>query len=359
MATISTDLRAHLESTGGLPVLGYTVLWHLVGATAPHTDVLAAFDAAGWKDLAPDEPSLGVALKRAVAAWVRQRSGGPRLVADGAELADDGSGTADRALIRTINRKNSTWLAYALIVESIDLGALGLSHATDLRILLNKEDGTLVVTTEAKGNVNQALAESYAIQAELKPIWQQYRELLMARDVSRALLRVLHTMNAATIREGGGTYFVPATADNEDRLGRLRGIFGALDRVKKSGSPFLLALPQIDVAGARQQLAHATHKSIEAELAETERRLQRILDAEAGSVRPSTLTRQLAEFRQLREKTTAYAELLGMRQDTITATLDKLTAQAKTVILKGAFGDEDADDDEAPAPAPAPAEAAK
>src|SRR6476661_8432493 len=110
-----------LLATGDLPVLGWTLSWHLSGVEIQHADLVTLLKDNHLEAWIPGEPTQRQALRRAVEEWIRQRAnrqGGPRL-ANEAALRDDGSGNAQRALVRCINRAGSQFLIYELVVENV------------------------------------------------------------------------------------------------------------------------------------------------------------------------------------------------------------------------------------------------
>jgi len=333
------------ERTAALPLLGHTVSWRFSGIEIRHDEFAWRLLAADFAHAAPKPPTPRAALRRALIAWLgdRARAGaGPALGWDADELDDAGGGTAQRALIRVINRRGGDWLVFALVAEDIDLAALGLSYGTSLRFLLEKATGRLVCTADATGEAD-AVLESAQLEAEIQPYWRRYRAILVAADVSRAVRAIVAGLGAVSLRHGGGYYFVPDR--RRDELARLRHLVADLP-TRPGHEPFLLTLPQVDAPAARRQLARAAHVDFMAELGALDADLQRFLDAPEGTVRPRTIVGRLAAFRALRVKADAYAELLGMRQERIVGQLAGLVAKAGAVVLRGT--DVEADDDDVP-----------
>ena len=318
-----------------LPLLGHTVSWRFSGIELPHDDFARRLGAAGFARAVPKPPTARAALRRALIAWIgdRARAGaGPALGWDADELDDAGGGTAQRALIRVINRRGGEWLVFALVAEDVDLVALGLSYGTSLRFLLEKATARLVCTADATGEAD-AVLESAQLEAALQPYWRRYRAVLVAADVSRAVRAVVDGLGAVSLRHGGGYYFVPDS--RRDELARLRHLVADLP-TRPGHEPFLLALPQVDAPAARRQLAQAAHADFMADLGAMDADLQRFLDAPEGTVRPRTIAGRLAACKALRIKADAYAELLGMRRERIVAQLAGLVAKAGAVVLRGA-----------------------
>ena len=151
------DLNGVETSTSQLPLIGYTVFWRLAGIRVSHPDLDRALQATGFDKYLPDTPTPRVALRRALAEWIRakpaNRSRALQLQQDDEDRDENGGGHR-RTMIRVINRAGSEHLVYALVAEDIDFSALGLSYGTALRILLHKKTGEMICTTDAEGVIN-------------------------------------------------------------------------------------------------------------------------------------------------------------------------------------------------------------
>ena len=132
-------------------------------------------------------------------------------------------------LVLSFDRAGSEHLVYALVAEDIDFSALGLSYGTALRILLNKKTGEMICTTDAEGLID-AQRESQQVTDELMPYWRQYRDLFIARDLSQMVREIIDGMNAVSLRQAGGVYFVPES--ERDSLSRLRQLIAGIPRVR-------------------------------------------------------------------------------------------------------------------------------
>jgi hypothetical protein len=327
-----------LEDVGNIPLLGYTVAWRFSGIEVQHADLKQRLTDAGFGAYLPDKPTARTALRRAILEWSAARAAaghGPAVKSGVSDVDDTGTGKAQRALIRVINTKTTAWMVFVIIAEDIDLTAYGLSFDTDLRILLEKATGRLICTTQQRGDAS-TIHQAPHITAALAPHWAKHREQHTSGDVSRVVSAIVKDLQAVTLRDGGGFYFVPIS--QRDTLLRLRTFVADLP-VREGQAPFMLVLPQIDVQSARRQLAHAAHTDFMDELAAMEKDLQRFLDAKPGTVKAQTIAERLVAFRLTREKAHAYLDLMGMRQESIVKRLDDLTAKAKTIVLNGTISD--------------------
>ena len=167
------------------PLIGYTVFWRLAGIRVSHPDLDRALQATGFDKYLPHPPTPRVALRRALAEWIKAKQQIARSLQRQKDDEEDeaNGGVRRRTLIRVINRAGSEHLVYALVAEDIDFSLLGLSYGTALRILLHKKTGEMICTTDAEGVID-AQRESRRVSEELAPYWRHYRDLFISRDLS-------------------------------------------------------------------------------------------------------------------------------------------------------------------------------
>lgn len=393
----ATTIRDLEGSTGTLPVLGYTVQWNLRHVEISHQELVKTLQRVGFITTGPGRPSPTTALRRALVRWLHNRAtalNAPQLEgslefelgeADDWDEEDDFSsgaattttettGTAGRKgpesgnshapsrsrsrsqknLIRKINNPQSDWLVFGLVVEHLDLAALGLSYATRLRVFLHKKTGTIRVSqaeagiepdapdenenengvefdTEADDGAtdNEGLAH---VRQEVERLFHHYREHHQARDVSRLLRLIVNRLDSFSLRRLGGVYFVPQ--QHQPELDHVRKVVEGLPApAGEVSDKFLLILPILDGAGAKKGLAGAAHRDFMAELATMQVDLDRLAgEAENHRVRAATVAGRLKEYRELRAKAEVYAELLDMQGEKVLASLQKLTGQATQLL---------------------------
>jgi uncharacterized protein DUF6744 len=254
------DLNGVEASTSQFPLLGYTVFWRLAGIRISHPDLEQALQTTGFEKYLPDPPTPRVALRRALAEWIRakQRIARDPQLQQNDEDHDENNGGGRRTLIRVINRAGSEHLVYALVAEDIDFSMLGLSYGTALRILLHKKTGEMICTTDAEGVID-AQRESQQVTDELMPYWRQYRDLFIARDLSEMMREIIDGMNAVSLRQAGGVYFVPAS--ERDSLLRLRQLIADIPQVVDL-DPFVCTLGVPDAVEAKRGLSKAVHAGL-------------------------------------------------------------------------------------------------
>jgi hypothetical protein len=326
------DLNGVEASTSQFPLIGYTVFWRLAGIRVSHPDLEQALQATGFDKYLPDPPTPRVALRRALAEWIKTK----QRIARNLQLQQDdedkdGNGGRRRTLIRVINRAGSDHLVYALVAEDIDFSVLGLSYGTALRILLHKKTGEMICTTDAEGVID-AQRESRRVTDELAPYWRQYRDLFIARDLSEMMREIINGMSAVSLRQAGGVYFVPT--GERDSLLRLRQLITDIPQVTGL-DPFVCALGVPDAVEAKRGLSKAIHAGLLDEINSLRGDIGRL--SESGDrLREKTITQRLVIYKQLKAKAEMYQDLLGMRQDQVRAGIAGLEREALSLLTSEA-----------------------
>src|SRR6266540_2530978 len=325
------DLNGVEASTSQLPLIGYTVFWRLAGIRVSHPGLERALQKTGFDKYLPDPPTPRVALRRALAEWIKTKqriTRNLRLQQDGEEQ-DENDGGRRRTLIRVINRAGSEHLVYALVAEDIDFGMLGLSYGTALRILLHKKTGEMICTTDAEGVID-AQRESQQVTDELMPYWRQYRDLFIERDLSEMMREIVAGMNAVSLRQAGGVYFVPAS--ERDSLFRLRRLIADIPQVADL-DPFVCALGVPDAVEAKRGLSKAVHAGLLDEISLLRGDLGRL--SESGDrLREKTIAQRMVMYKRLKAKAEMYRELLGMREDEVRVGIAALEREALNLLAE-------------------------
>jgi len=322
------DLTSIEASTTQLPLVGYSVFWRVHGIRVKHHELEHALDAAGLKDFLPDPPTPRKALRRALEAWIAAKEREAYLHPTPNRTNDPDE--KKRTLIRVINRAGNENLVFALVAEDIDYRALGLSYATDLRILLHKKTGAMVCTTNATGAID-AFSESQQVASELQPYWREFKELHIAGDLSEMVREIIDSLEATSLRRAGGVYFVPAS--KREGLGRLRGLIVRLPR-GGGQEPFICALGIPDAQETKRHLVQAVHAGMLDEIAGMQADLNRLSQG-SENMREGMVGQRLAVYQQVKAKAQIYADLLGMRQETIRSAVSRLETQARNLLLQG------------------------
>lgn len=336
MLNITAEQAAQLHETGGLPLLGHTLSWLVRDVDTPHkrlVDALKAHDLTAW---VPNATTPREALRRALYEWIRSERGNlPRLAGD--SLKDDGTGSASRSLVRPLNDPTRDVMRFALVTEHVNLSDLGLSYGAKVYFTLNKRTGDFLAVIIEDSQMNDRVREEREREfyRAVAPKYLHYREQVTSADVARAVrVNVVETMAAISLRENGGYYFVPAT--QSEKVEQLRAFFADLS---DAGDLFLLALPQIDTAAAKRELAQFSHIAFEQEIATLTADVQLLLDRK--TVKPETLHATIGKVQQVRAKAESYGALLNMRQDTIASALDQVLALTKRVMSETEIADDE------------------
>jgi len=319
------DLATIEASTAELPLVGYTIFWRLAGLRVKHQNLCDLLEQFGLKTFAPDPPTPRKALRRALEAWIASKEASAAAASGGA----GGEDHQQRTLIRVINQAGRENLVFALVAEDVNLAQLGLSYATDLRILLEKKTGAMVCTTTSRGAID-AFTESQRVSAELSPFWGEYKDLHVAGDLSETIISIVTGMEATSLRRSGGLYFVPRSRQGD--LERLRAFVAALPHADW-GEPFVCAVGVPDTAKTKKQMAQALHAGMMDEVGAAVSDLKRITES-SDTVREKTVQQRLLAYRRLKARAQIYADLLEMNQEAIRSAVSRLEAQARALLMK-------------------------
>jgi hypothetical protein len=298
MTMTTTNLVAidsNLSTAGGL------VYWQLHGGVL-HASLCAAWREAGLEDAwLPAPVTAETALRRALD-----------------ELADR------RTLVRPLEGRGS----WAVVQEHVVDGEL--AHGTVLRAKL------------AVGGLDLRGADELA--ERVRVAYAAHRAELSAADISLWLTRVMARLDAVTLRDRGGVYFVPA-----DRVEVLRRVVGALREVSES---VVYQIPAVRCDQAADAVLAAVEGEARAEIASIESYLAE--DTEHGQ---RALKTRVETIGQVREKVARYEELFDRRLDSVRAGLAELRLRVAGLLVtagaaaEGREGERVLELDDRPAPA--------
>jgi hypothetical protein len=328
-----TITLSQIENQTGADFLGYVVNWRLMNIRVQEADLKAALERAGFSNHLPAPPSPRKALRRALEAWIsertQQRTGIAQTVRNSSSTNDDDENQKETTLIRVINKAGAEHLVFGIVSENVDFNKLGLSYGTQLRILLHKKTGEILCTTDAAGVIS-AQNESTQVTNELIPYFNEFRHLFFTEDLSKMVHGIVTSMNAVSLRKEGGIYFVPNA--ERQQIGLAKELIASLPTTADE-QPYLFALPVTNTEIAKADVALAIHYGFLDELRTMASDLDRFAQAEPGTVKPETIANRLLQYKYVKEKVGMYATLLSMQQDNIVKGLEALTSKAQTIVL--------------------------
>ena len=329
---------------GTLPVLGYNLWWDIRGVRVDAHTLEALYRQYGFLPFLPEPPTDLTALKRALHVWRRARQ-----EATAATLAQAGTPVRKREvklLIRGINQRGTKHAVFGLVGEQINFDLLGLRYATEARILIEKlppderaqREPAIVCTTEAEGLI-EAEDEARSLTEEIRPLWHEALTTYLASDISGSILQIIESLSSTVkVRDAGGVYFV--AAQDEATLRRLQQLIQQLPLEGNGPAPCLILLPVPDEKRAKAELALAVQRGFLAELHVAGTKLED-LRGKSKQIGASTIAARLIQVRQIRDRAATYADLLGMQQEVIQQSVERLTQRAQQFL-------EDVDGDEEP-----------
>jgi hypothetical protein len=221
-------------------------------------------------------------------------------------------------------------MAFVLVEERVSFKRLGLRHGTALRVILAKDakQKQFYCTTTAAGLAAQQ--EANQITQELGPYFTQFTGLLLPEDLSKMMRLILASLDAVSLRRGGGIYLVPQA--HESALSRLATLIAALPH-QPGSQPYCTLLPVVDEVAARQGLSAAVFDGLLAEIAAARVELQRSVDAPAGTVKPETIAKRQAEITTLQTKIQIFETLVGGQKARLAQECQALQQTALQVLL--------------------------
>ena len=287
-------------------------------------------------------------LKRAILRWMRDRATGDKKESLGIEDKDE------KGMLRAVTSGSTAdILCYAIVTEKRDLDQWGLSYLTNVRVFYNQPGDTIIVN---KG-VGQDMSYDQDLQNSFLPFWEKYRDVYVAEDIGRLVPRVIATLQSATLKDGGGTYFVPY--EQRAALQTLKDIVELQipTAPNQERAVNLTAIPVIDRPSTKKNMATLAFKAMEAEIVAMQKDLERFIeevktpvrDRKTGEikkdkdgnikytkVREDTITDRIKAYGQTKAKVQIFKERLGLQEADLLARLAELEATAKTVITTAA-----------------------
>jgi hypothetical protein len=330
--TRPTITLSTIENQTGPEFLGYVVNWRLMNIRVQEADLKMALERAGFSNHLPTLPTPRKALRRALEAWIAERTqqqSGTRQTITTAASDDDDENEKESTLIRVINKAGAEHLVFGLVSENVNFNKLGLSYGTQLRILLHKKTGEILCTTDADGVIS-AQNESTQVTAAITPYFNEFRRLYFTDDLSKMVHAIVTSMNAVSLRKEGGVYFVPHAERRQIELAK--ELIASLPTTGLD-QPYLLAIPVINNEVAKADVALAIHHGFLDELKLMASDLDRFAQAEPGTVRSETISNRLLQYKYVKEKVGMYATLLSMQKDDIVNGLESLTRKAQEIVL--------------------------
>src|SRR5215510_15031071 len=142
---------------------------------------------------------------------------------------------------------------------------------------------------------------------------------------------IIDGMNAVSLRQAGGVYFVP---ENErDALFRLRQLIAGIPLPAgcRRSESFVCALGVPNADEAKRGLSKAVHAGLLDEINSLRGDLDRL--SESGDrLREKTIAQRLVIYKRLKAKAEMYQELLGLRQDEVRAGIVRLEREALNLL---------------------------
>ena len=225
-----------------------------------------------------------------------------------------------RLMVRPLVAKGT----YAVVSESVvaDGGSGALEHHTLFRAKVDLAGRITFDPDLSNLHVSQASTEKWRVammQEEIRTAYTSFVSSLSSGDVSNWLVRLAYEVQAVSLRDTGGIYFVPATA-----LDEWRTITGVLRAVSQHS---LYEVPALKSAEAVEAILAAISLEANEEIAKLE------LALEESSLGARGLKTRAARAAGMEAKLRAYETLLGRGAAAIVTRLEELQVQLATAAL--------------------------
>ncbi len=215
------------------------------------------------------------------------------------------------------------------LVEEISLGTrLGLRYATAYRFrydpninpLASQEGqntGGLTISSSAYGDIG-AEAERSQVMAEILPIWEKHKNLYNGRDVSMILMDIVKDSQAISVESGSGVWSVPARFLGViERLESLVRQIGALPEARRA---HLRVRENFNWPRTIDALRQAALDDVLSDIRAVDTKMDGLADQtklKPGSVQAATLAGVITELQAVQQKTAAWAQISGLRDERI------------------------------------------
>ncbi len=278
-------------ATGGAH-LGDILFWALNSVDISHADLHSIWVGCGLDpNLLPEDQTDGKAFRQAV--------------------RDTQVGLTGK-LIRQVE-DDAKRLSFAVVTEDKDVGAKEVRHRQIALVELDLVTGQIDVSGE---NVLDDTAQKLVKAA------YDGRGRHNGRDIMLTLVKTMKALDAITLRDRGGVYWVPAPQAHN---------VAALQTAVRliSGGSALNVVPVFDTADGRAALSSATTLTLEEEFKKLSEEVELFLQE---APRPSTLSRRIAEFEELRSRARMYSMVLGFSAQQLEEGISKMTATVEALL---------------------------
>jgi hypothetical protein len=229
-----------------------------------------------------------------------------KAIKNGARMAAQGQ--AER-LVR-LGLENEREIVFAIVREQRHADG-SLTYQQEARVVLDRNNEQATTDTPGHDIASVVLAR----YAELK-------DTHPADDVRRAMMNVLNSCAAVTLRDHGGVYWIPAP-----HAGTLRKLQTAVEKI---GSSRVYLLPVHASADAKKTLGEAAVSALTEELAALKTEVEAFMASPPE--RQSTLARRLDAFEELSSKAELYKQVLSVTVADLDQTLASLTSTVETLL---------------------------
>lgn len=283
-------IRSHLQTAGDH--VGDMLWWVLEDARITRTRLESIWSSAGLSlHHLPEPPTPEKTLRLAV--------------------REAATGQASH-LIR-LAKETEHEIVFAVVEERRD-GSGNLNYAQEARVTLDRNAPSQLHSDNP----------THDLVATIRTTYDQLLHTHTADDVRRAIIKVLGTCAALTLREHGGVYWVPAPS-----AATLRQLQAAIAQI---GHSRLDVVPIHATPEAQHALGDAARSALEEDVATLRVEIDGFL--QNPPERTSTLVRRLQTFDDLRAKARLYHSILSIQIGDLEISLNDLTRHVESLIVQ-------------------------
>lgn len=282
--TMKSVNEAARHSIEGVPVLGYFVFWSIRGVNVHHDEFQRLLSEAG---LDP-EMARGVQARSTLNKAIDRQT-------------KNGRGNRKKHAVADNAQRSS----YAIVSSTTtDADNIDLTFQTETKITLDKGSKTV--------------AGSGAGIDQVKEDFKNLQDRYLSDNFVNVVLRIIkNECRGLTVRERGGTYFVPSTY--EPQLQKLIKLFGSFPGCD------IQAVPIPDVTSAKR----STWKTFMTEASDSIQKLRKEVSELGSETSERVVTNRLEKIQELKFKVEQYEVLLSGSAEELKAQLNESVEELK------------------------------
>lgn len=285
------DVKGVVAVDQHVPTAGAIVWWRLRGSV-DYEALSLAWDSIGeTRSLLPAPCTETTSLRRAV-----------------------GEIRAKRTLVRPLGKGNG----FAIVREKVTKNEAELEHEVLAKVTL---DGIgRLDFTRVCGHVPGSSVELDRMESDIRSSFKRHLSALESEDISSWLVWLMPRVDAVSLRQSGGVYFIPA--QQTDRFAKI------VSAIRSVSDHVVNRVPAMRSDDAVAAILDALEQEATAEAASMEAEVEAMKLGERG------FSNRIDHCDAVETKVTRYEELLGKKLDSLRIRLQSLRASLTMAVMK-------------------------